>query len=121
MGLKQHQLMSLLVIPTPGLQRMSSRWFCLKKTKLNILDVKLLTYPERDPNPRFKSWKVRVPYACKELMENDSFYPNGWSHRKYFPKRMEQQQDRNTRIHLDPNDPVNMEIAQSAAVGNTPA
>ena len=99
---------------------MSSRWFCLKKTKLNILEVKLLTYPERDPNPRFKSWKVRVPYACKELMENDSFYPNGWSHRKYFPKRMQQQQDRNTRIHLDPNDPVNMEIAQSA-VGNTTA
>ena len=69
-----------------------------EKPKLDILEVKLLTNPERDPNPRFKSWMVRVPYACKELMDNDSFYPNGWSHRKYFPKRMQQQQDRNTTI-----------------------
>ena len=69
-----------------------------EKPKLDILEVQLLTNPERDPNPRFKSWMVRVPYACKELMENDSFYPNGWSHRKYFPKRMQQQQDRNTSI-----------------------
>ena len=80
--------------------------------KLEILEVKLLTNPERDPNPRFKSWVVRVPYAFKTLMETDAFYPDGWSHRKYFPKRL--QHDRNVRPHLDPTDPVNMELAQSA-------
>jgi hypothetical protein len=58
-----------------------------EKPKLEILEVTLLTNPERDPNPRFKSWMVRVPYSFKSLMENDSFYPNGWSHRKYFPKK----------------------------------
>ena len=79
--------------------------------KLEILDVKLLTNPERDPNPRFKSWKVTVPYAYRTLMEDDSFYPDGWSHRKYFPKRIQQDtQDRNVRQHLDPRDPVNMEL-----------
>ena len=78
--------------------------------KLEILEVKLLTNPDRDPNPRFKSWMVKVPYAFKNLMEEDAFYPNGWSHRKYFPKRY--QSDRNVRPHLDPNDPVNMELAQ---------
>ena len=83
-----------------------------EKPKLEILEVKLLTNPERDPNPRFKSWMVRVPCSCKTLMENDAFYPDGWSHRKYFPKRL--QTDRNVRPHLDPNDPVNMEIAQGA-------
>ena len=81
------------------------------KPKLEILEVKLLTNPERDPNPRFKSWKVKVPYIWKSLVEDDSFYPNGWSHRKYFQKRV--QQDRNMRQHMDPTDPVNMELANS--------
>ena len=90
------------------------------KPKLEILDVKLLTNPERDPTPRFKSWMVRVPYSWKALMEEDSFYPNGWSHRKFFPKRA-QQQDRNMRLHLDPNGPVNIEMSMQGATGNTPA
>ena len=42
-----------------------------EKPNLEILDVKLLTNPERDPNPRFKSWIVTVPYACRTLMEDD--------------------------------------------------
>ena len=88
-----------------------------EKQKLQILDVKLLTNPDRDPNPRFKSWKVTVPYAFKTLMESDSFYPNGWSHRKYLPKRVQQDKDRNVRQHLDPNDLVNMEIASKVASG----
>jgi hypothetical protein len=90
-----------------------------EKPKLEILEVKLLTNPVRDPNPRFKSWMVRVPYSFKTLMESDAFYPNGWSHRKYFPKRMEQ--DRNVRQHLDPHDPVNMELAQNGGADNTAA
>ena len=90
-----------------------------EKPKLEILDVKLLTNPERDPHPRFKSWKVTVPYACKSLMETDSFYPSGWSHRKYFPKRF--QGDRNVRPHLDPSDPVNAEIAARQMSGGSPS
>ena len=90
------------------------------KPKLEILDVQLLTNPERDPNPRFKSWMVRVPYTFKTMMEDDSFYPNGWSHRKYFPKRTQQRQSRNMRMHLDPNDPVNIEMNAQGATGNTP-
>ena len=43
-------------------------------------------------------------------MENNTFYPDGWTHCKYYPKRL-QQPDRNVRPRLDPNDPVNMEIA----------
>ena len=74
--------------------------------------------PERDPHPRCKSWKVTVPYACKSLMENESFYPSGWSHRKYFPKRF--QGDRNVRPHLDPADPVNIEIAARQGSGGSP-
>ena len=91
----------------------------LDKPKLDILEVKLLTNPARDPNPRFKSWMVRVPYSCKALMENDAFYPDGWSHRKYFPKKI--QQDRNVRQHLDPHDPVNVELAQHGGVGHISA
>ena len=87
------------------------------KPKLEILEVKLLTNPVRDPNPRFKSWMVRVPHSFKTLMEDDAFYPDGWSHRKYFPKRIEQ--ERNVRQHLDPHDPVNMEIAQHGGADNT--
>ena len=81
-----------------------------EKQKLEILEVTLLTNPERDPHPRFKSWKVKVPYVFKSLMENVAFYPDGWSHRRYFQKR-QQQQDRNVRMHMDPSDPVNMELA----------
>ena len=81
--------------------------------------MKLLTNPERDPNPRFKSWMVRVPYMFKSIMEDNTFYPNGWSHRRYFPKRV--QQDRNVRQHLDPLDPVNMELGQHGAASNSTA
>ena len=43
------------------------------KPKLEILDVRCLTNPERDPNPRTRSWVVRVPYKFKSLMENAEF------------------------------------------------
>ena len=83
--------------------------------ELEILSVRCLTNPERDPNPRTKSWVVRVPFKFKSLMENDDFYPAGWSHRKYFPAR--NQNNQNKRMHLDPNDPVNRMMEQQA--GNT--
>ena len=49
------------------------------KPKLEILDVQLLTNPERDPNPRTRSWVVRIAYKFKSLIENAGFYPSGWS------------------------------------------
>ena len=45
-------------------------------------------------------------------MENDEFYPTGWSHRKYFPPRNQGYQSK--RMHLDPNDPVNRMLGQQA-------
>ena len=81
-----------------------------EKPELEILDVRCLTNPERDPNPRTRSWVVRVPFCFKSLMENDEFYPAGWCHRKYFPAR--NQGSQNKRMHLDPNDPVNRMIDQ---------
>ena len=79
---------------------------------LEVLDVRCLTNPERDPNPRTRSWVVRVPFKFKSLMENDEFYPTGWSHRKYFPPRNQGYQSK--RMHLDPNDPVNRMLGQQA-------
>ena len=83
-----------------------------EKPELEILSVRCLTNPERDPNPRTKSWVVRVPFMFKSLMENDDLYPAGWSHRKYFPAR--NQTNQNKRMHLDPNDPVNRMMEQQA-------
>ena len=54
---------------------------------LEVLEAKCLNNFERDPNPRSKCWKVTVPYAFKELMENDELYPSGWSHRRFFPPK----------------------------------
>ena len=36
------------------------------------------------------------------------------------PKRTQQQQSKNMRMHLDPNDPVNIEMNAMGAAGNTP-
>ena len=58
-----------------------------EESKLEIVAVKCLNNFERDPNPRSKCWKVTVPYAFRDLMENDELYPSGWSHRKFFPPR----------------------------------
>ena len=38
-------------------------------------------------NPRTKSWKVVVAYKHRELMDMDTMYPPGWTHRKYFGAR----------------------------------
>ena len=82
--------------------------------KLEIIDVRCLTNPERDPNPRTRSWVVRVPYKFKSLMENVEFYPSGCSHRKYFPPRNQG----NKRMHMDSNnDPVSRMLDQQ--VGNS--
>ena len=54
---------------------------------LQVLEVKCLT--NGIENPRTKSWKVRVPYRYKELMEMNELYPYpvGWTYRKFFAPR----------------------------------
>ena len=88
------------------------------KPELEIIEVRCLTNPERDPNPRTRSWVVRVPYKFKSLMENPEFYPCGWSHRKYFPPKSQASQ--NKRFHLDHTDPVTrmLEQQQGGNIGN---
>ena len=71
------------------------------KPELKIIHVKCLTNPERDPNPRTKSWKVQVPYSCKSIVENDELYPLGWSHRKFYPPK-QPKNNPNKRFHADP-------------------
>ena len=78
------------------------------KPKLDVLEVKCLNNFEIEPNPRSKCWKVTVPYSFRELMELDELYPSGWSHRKFFPPRKNQQnqqqqnQQQPKRPNLDP-------------------
>ena len=38
---------------------------------------------------RTKSWKVTVPYGCRELLDNPACYPPGWTHRAFFAPRGE--------------------------------
>ena len=45
--------------------------------------VKLLNNLAEEPNPRTKCWKVTVPYIFKDVMAVDTFFPSGWSHRKF--------------------------------------
>ena len=52
---------------------------------LEVLEVKCLT--NGIENPRTKSWKVKVPYKYKELMEMNELYPIGWTYRKFFAPR----------------------------------
>ena len=83
------------------------------KPELEILEVRCLTNPDRDPNPRTKSWVVRVPFGFKTLMETAEFYPSGWSHRKYYPPRSQgNSNNQNKRMHLEPSDPVSRMMAQ---------
>ena len=48
---------------------------------LQVLEVTCLT--NGIDNPRTKSWKVKVPYKDKELMEKNELYPEGWTYRKF--------------------------------------
>ena len=52
---------------------------------LDVLEVKCLT--TGIDNPRTKSWRVKVPYKYKELMEQNELYPEGWTYRKFFAPR----------------------------------
>jgi hypothetical protein len=38
-------------------------------------------------NRKTKCWKVKVPFKMKELMQQSSLYPSGWTHRRFFEQR----------------------------------
>ena len=58
--------------------------------------VKLLNNLAEEPNPRTKCWKVTVPYIFRDVMAMDTFFPNGWSHRK-FNNQVGNKKDQNKR------------------------
>ena len=63
-----------------------------EKPALVINEVKCLNNSEVEPNPRTRCWKISVPYAHKELMNDDNLYPAGWSHRIFYPAKRKKQQ-----------------------------
>ena len=50
-----------------------------EKPELIINEVKFLNNLEVDPNPRTRCWRITVPYAWKDLMDDDNLYPAGSS------------------------------------------
>ena len=66
---------------------------------LQVLDVKCLTTGM--DNPRTRSWKVKVPYKFKELMEKNELYPEGWTYRKFFAPRNANQGAGNKKARQD--------------------
>ena len=52
---------------------------------LQVMEVTCLTYGLE--SPRRKSWKIKVPYKFKELMEQNDLYTEGWTYRKFFAPR----------------------------------
>ena len=52
---------------------------------LQVMEVTCLTYGLE--SPRSKSWKIKVPYKFRELMEQNDLYPEGWTYRKFFAPR----------------------------------
>lgn len=71
-----------------------------EKVELTVLEVKCLNNLEKDPSPRTRCWKITVPYVHRELMDSDELYPTGWSYRKFFAPRS--QQNKAKRHHADP-------------------
>ena len=53
--------------------------------QLEVLEVKEIGTDLA--NRRTRCWKVKVPYKLKELMQQSSLYPSGWTHRRFFEQR----------------------------------
>ena len=80
---------------------------------LEVLEVvQLATHIE---NPRTKCWKIVVPYKFKEIMENDSLYPSGWCHRKFFSPRYKKNPAKHSRKEDDIVEEVIKEQLKKAA------
>ena len=75
---------------------------------LEVLEVTCLTYGL--DTPRSKSWKVKVPYKYKELMELNELYPEGWTYRKFFAPRTSNQGTGGTNKKQRPDDNLVDEI-----------
>ena len=73
-----------------------------------MLEVTCLTYGL--DTPRSKSWKVKVPYKHKELMEKNELYPEGWTYRKFFAPRTFNQGTGGTNKKQRPDDNLVDEI-----------
>ena len=58
-----------------------------EKPALVINEVKCLNNLDVEPYPRTKCWKTSVPYAFRDLMNDDNLYPAGWSHRTFYAAR----------------------------------
>ena len=52
--------------------------------KLQILSVEKLT---GHASARTSSWRVTVPYSCRQLLDNPNLYPGGWTFRGFFAPR----------------------------------
>ena len=63
-----------------------------EKPALVINKVKCLNKLDDEPYPRTKCWKISVPYAFRDLMNDDNLYPAGWSHRTFYAARKKKQQ-----------------------------
>jgi hypothetical protein len=77
MEMSSEQVKEVLVRCAAGLQGNTAH--------LGVLEVKEIGTDL--PNRRTRCWKVRVPHALKELMQQSSLYPKGWTHRRYFEQR----------------------------------
>ena len=81
------------------------------ETELQVLEVKCLT--AGIDNPRTKSWKVKVPYKYKELMEKSELYPEGWTYRKFFAPRNANQGTEGTAKKARPEDKLVKQALQN--------
>ena len=81
---------------------------------LQILKITCLSKPNESGEPlRTKCWKIQVPNKYREHMLKDIAYPSGWSHRRFFPKRVQ-----NTVPPLDPHasEPKRQNLSVAAEV-----
>ena len=84
-------------------------------TDLKIEVVECLTKPREGVpfNPWSKSWRIRVENRFKEHILRPEAIPEGWTIRKYFPKR----QARPPAAELHPNKKINVGAAASLLAG----
>ena len=77
---------------------------------LQVLEVTCLTHGL--DSPRSKSWKIKVPYRFKDLMEQDELYPEGWTYRKFFAPRASNQGKGGPNKKARPDDQLVDEVLQ---------
>ena len=66
--------------------------------KLEILSVEKLT---GHASARTSSWRVTVPYSCRQLVDNPAMYPGGWTYRAFFAPRGDRINKRPQQVQQD--------------------